>query len=315
MKQSQIGGNKRLKRFKMFKRLVRSSAIREDSPVRSSTEKTDVKGNASEYVCRGRDVTGGSQMGEDLNRNPSQNESECKRVSHSAPSDGHNVTLEQTDTSAFVKKDKHVKEEPKCDTFKYRFKRCELHTQTNPEPKGRCSDEHIHTLKESNTVEVDMYVNGDKVKEGQACCSEQKQCERVDVQDRSSGVLLKQNCIKEPNINRLTDKSDSLPERTVSCFTHPEIARVRSMGDVPMGTGAFYTGYIERQDSLRAVTVHEEDVPVIVRRRGCTLRVRITSFHEDGDEWIPVGRMILPIHVCTLYFLVDFLSIYLCVHV
>ena len=101
-----------------------------------------------------------------------------------------------------------------------------------------------------------------------------------------------------PDISRLTIKSDSLPERTLSCFVHPEIARVRSMGDVPMGAGgSFHSGYIERQDSLRAITVHEEDVPVIVRRRGCTLRVRITSFHEDGEEWLPVDHLVLPIHV------------------
>lgn len=30
--------------------------------------------------------------------------------------------------------------------------------------------------------------------------------------------------------------------------------------------------------------VYEEEVPVIVRRRGCMLRVRITSFADDVDE-------------------------------
>lgn len=30
--------------------------------------------------------------------------------------------------------------------------------------------------------------------------------------------------------------------------------------------------------------VYEEEVPVIVRRRGCMLRVRITSFADDGEE-------------------------------
>ena len=32
---------------------------------------------------------------------------------------------------------------------------------------------------------------------------------------------------------------------------------------------------------LKEVTVHEEDVPVIIRRGGCMLRVRITSFSDD----------------------------------
>jgi hypothetical protein len=30
--------------------------------------------------------------------------------------------------------------------------------------------------------------------------------------------------------------------------------------------------------------VYEEDVPVIVRRRGCMLRVRITSFADDSAD-------------------------------
>ena len=35
---------------------------------------------------------------------------------------------------------------------------------------------------------------------------------------------------------------------------------------------------------LKEVMVHEEEVPVIIRRGGCMLRVRITSFSDD--EWV-----------------------------
>ena len=38
---------------------------------------------------------------------------------------------------------------------------------------------------------------------------------------------------------------------------------------------------------MRAYTIHEEVVPVIVRRRGCMLSVRITAFGEEGP---PAGR-------------------------
>ncbi|KAK2154534.1 hypothetical protein LSH36_266g03000 [Paralvinella palmiformis] len=37
---------------------------------------------------------------------------------------------------------------------------------------------------------------------------------------------------------------------------------------------------------LKQSTIYEEDVPVIVRRRGCMLRVQVTSIVEDTDgEW------------------------------
>lgn len=48
---------------------------------------------------------------------------------------------------------------------------------------------------------------------------------------------------------------------------------------------------LQRNESM----VYEEDVPVIVRRRGCMLRVRITSFVDpDGEE---SGDMITPVPV------------------
>ena len=42
-------------------------------------------------------------------------------------------------------------------------------------------------------------------------------------------------------------------------------------------------------DSSKMVgsTIYEEDLPVIVRRRGCFLRVRITSFTDEDDETEP----------------------------
>lgn len=50
---------------------------------------------------------------------------------------------------------------------------------------------------------------------------------------------------------------------------------------------------LERNESM----VYEEEVPVIVRRRGCMLRVRITSFADDGDE-TEAGKPLPPILVC-----------------
>lgn len=50
---------------------------------------------------------------------------------------------------------------------------------------------------------------------------------------------------------------------------------------------------LERNESM----VYEEEVPVIVRRRGCMLRVRITSFADDGDE-AEAGKLLPPIPVC-----------------
>ena len=48
---------------------------------------------------------------------------------------------------------------------------------------------------------------------------------------------------------------------------------------------------LERNESM----VYEEEVPVIVRRRGCMLRVRITSFADDGDVFEESGRPSTPI--------------------
>ena len=39
-----------------------------------------------------------------------------------------------------------------------------------------------------------------------------------------------------------------------------------------------------RPKSSTETTIFEEDVPVIVRRRGCLLRVRITSITDDDLE-------------------------------
>lgn len=39
-----------------------------------------------------------------------------------------------------------------------------------------------------------------------------------------------------------------------------------------------------RPSSSTETTIFEEDVPVIVRRRGCLLRVRITSITDDDLE-------------------------------
>ena len=165
------------------------------------------------------------------------------------------------------------------------------------------------------------------------------------------GELVKQHCVELGDTNRLAVKSDSFPERTPSgTFIHPEIARVRSLGDVPCNftgsgsnsptggnwntrsssnsptggnwnsrsTGNSPTGgnwnsshhgnsshsnspAVKRSDSLRAVTVHEEEVPVIVRRRGCTLRVRITSFTDENEDYYETYGGIQPIHVCISF--------------
>ncbi len=171
----------------------------------------------------------------------------------------------------------------------------------------------------------------------------------------SGGTLVKQHCIEQGDTSRLAVKSDSFPERTPSgMFIHPEIARVRSLGDVPCSftgnsgnhsnhshsnssaaasngasagtwssrsssnspTGSNWnssspgsqgnTGHSNshgclatRSDSLRAITVHEEEVPVIVRRRGCTLRVRITSFTDELEDNYETYGGIQPIHVST----------------
>ena len=43
---------------------------------------------------------------------------------------------------------------------------------------------------------------------------------------------------------------------------------------------------MEVRPVLKQSTIYEEEVPVIVRRRGCLLRVQVTSIVEDTDgEW------------------------------
>ena len=43
---------------------------------------------------------------------------------------------------------------------------------------------------------------------------------------------------------------------------------------------------MEGRPVLKQSTIYEEEVPVIVRRRGCMLRVQVTSIVEDADgEW------------------------------
>ena len=45
-------------------------------------------------------------------------------------------------------------------------------------------------------------------------------------------------------------------------------------------------GLVKQESKLNESTVFDEELPVIVRRRGCMLRVRITSFTDtdtDGD--------------------------------
>ena len=263
----------------MHKKLVRSSAIREDSPVRSPVKKAVSKGDGgpTKHVSRTRTAVKETNPKVDSNRNvPDYKSDGNAKVNPPAASGETNVTLQHKskDTSAAVIQDRQTQVQSK-----HNLKRSEPYT-----------NKHVES---TNAVDGNVIVSCDKVKQAPFCCNKHKRRELGE-----TGFLVKQSCVEVPDISRLTIKSDSLPERTLSCFVHPEIARVRSMGDVPMSTGTFHSGYIERQDSLRAVTVHEEDVPVIVRRRGCTLRVRITSFHEDGEEWFPVGgQMVLPIHV------------------
>ena len=55
-----------------------------------------------------------------------------------------------------------------------------------------------------------------------------------------------------------------------------------------------------RPNSSTETTIFEEDVPVIVRRRGCLLRVRITSITDDDlDQYEKayVGFFLLPFFV------------------
>ena len=42
--------------------------------------------------------------------------------------------------------------------------------------------------------------------------------------------------------------------------------------------------YDSESSLVRGCTIHEEDVPVIVRRRGCTMRLRIQSFTDEFDK-------------------------------
>lgn len=74
------------------------------------------------------------------------------------------------------------------------------------------------------------------------------------------------------------------PERKAVAPSSPRRAKPSALG-------------LERNESM----VYEEEVPVIVRRRGCMLRVRITSFADDGDEGDEGegGRPLPPIPVCT----------------
>ena len=280
----------KVKVSKMHKKLVRSSAIREDSPVRSPVRRVVSKGDGSptKHVSRTRVAIKETNPRVDSNRNVSDDKSDGNaKVTPPAASGETNVTLEHKskDTAAVVIQDRQAKVQSE-----HNLKRSEPYAETKPESREKNTNKHVQS---TNKVDGDVFVSCEKVKQAPFCCNKHKRRELGE-----TGFLVKQSCVEVPDISRLTIKSDSLPERTLSCFVHPEIARVRSMGDVPMSAGAFHSGYIERQDSLRAVTVHEEDVPVIVRRRGCTLRVRITSFHEDGEEWFPVGgQMVLPIHV------------------
>ncbi len=261
----------------MHKKLVRSAAIREESPVRSPLRKVASKAS--------------SALGHMSRVVESPRSTRDKNVKKTSGSAGKSEET-QTDKgkggeakSATVVQKKVVKESAQRDG-------------SADKQKIRVEERNAAASRETTRVtkiQVDEVTESDQQKRGKRPAVATPS--PADNHDKSpTGVLKKQSCIEVPDLYKLTQiKSDSLPER--SAFVHPEIARVRSMGDVPMGQGNFYSGYMERQDSLRAVTVHEEDVPVIVRRRGCTLRVRITSFHEDGEEWIPVEQMILPIHV------------------
>ncbi len=303
----------------MHKKLVRSAAIREESPVRSPARKKPERGGSGlgqqhVHVSRARETVR-DQPAPPPRKTAADAEKETETEKGALGKDGQRHPVS---TSANVIREQHVVREAKCDTLKESLK--ELKEEDGAAGKSKPEVNNETGVRSSGGVQ--KFTEGVKRKPAAQTHSSTKQKIRqsgADIHENKS--LVKQSCIESPEICKLTVKSDSLPERTppLNVFVHPEIARVRSMGDVPLGGGGgggcyYYggggtgspggfpgaTGHIERQDSLRAVTVHEEDVPVIVRRRGCTLRVRITSFHEDGEEeWIPVGQMILPIHVCT----------------
>ena len=121
----------------MHKKLVRSSAIREDSPVRSPVRRVVSEGDGSpaKHVSRTRVAIKESNPRVDSNRNVSDDKSDGKAtVTPPAASDETNVMLEHKskDTAAVVIQDRQSKVQSE-----HNLKRSEQHAETKPESREK----------------------------------------------------------------------------------------------------------------------------------------------------------------------------------
>ena len=124
----------------------------------------------------------------------------------------------------------------------------------------------------------------------------QKTVHSDEIQNKSKelaikGALQRQIATKEDSI---CDKSRN-PESGITANSVGEAKRSngQNRSSAPPASGSRERGKsgLSQSRSLPShTTVHEEEVPVIVRRRGCTLRVRITSYADsEADRLIYVG--------------------------
>lgn len=90
-------------------------------------------------------------------------------------------------------------------------------------------------------------------------------------------------------LKRKTGASSSAPQLGKHSFTHrrdylKDISRIH-LGKVPcLHKTEGNKSDSALRSSMTESTILEEEVPVIVRRRGCTLRVRITSITDEDIE-------------------------------
>lgn len=111
--------------------------------------------------------------------------------------------------------------------------------------------------------------------------------EGTDQNDRLPQLLPEVSSYPQGGDRRISDVADTLSHTT---FTVNGRERTSTVSDLRGGDRSSQPRPLSASmTEMASRTIMEEDVPVSMRRRGCTLRVRITSYVDDSDFSFRVG--------------------------